>query len=57
MATFIRVLAIIFAPPFAVFDKGCGAILLVCVLMLWGWVPGIIGAGIICAFSQNEIEE
>ena len=27
MATFLRILAIIFAPPIAVFDKGCGAVL------------------------------
>ncbi len=57
MPTFIRILAVIFAPPIAVIDKGCGAMLLVCTLMLWGWVPGIIGAGIICAFSQEENEE
>lgn len=57
MATFLRILAIIFAPPIAVFDKGCGAVLLVCTLMLWGWVPAIIGAGIICALSSEKEEQ
>ena len=43
----LRVLVCIFFPPLAVIDKGCGSILLVCVLTVVGWVPGVIGALII----------
>ena len=40
------ILAIIF-PPLAVIDRGCGSMLIVFVLTLCGWVPGIIAALII----------
>ena len=43
----IRVLLAIFLPPLAVLDKGCGSILIVAILTLLGWVPGVIGALII----------
>ena len=39
-----RVLLCILLPPLAVLDKGCGAIVLVTILTLIGWVPGVIGA-------------
>jgi uncharacterized membrane protein YqaE (UPF0057 family) len=35
-------------PPIAVLDKGCGSVLLVTVLTLCGWIPGVLGALIIC---------
>lgn len=35
------ILCIIF-PPLAVFDKGCGAILLTLILTCAGWIPGCI---------------
>ncbi len=44
---FFRVLLAIFLPPLAVFDKGCGSILIVFVLTLVGWLPGVIAALII----------
>ena len=40
------ILAVIF-PPLSVFDKGCGSILIVIILTLLGWVPGVIAALII----------
>ena len=40
------ILAIIF-PPLAVFDRGCGSMLIVFLLTLIGWVPGVIAALII----------
>lgn len=43
----MRVILSIVFPPLAVFDKGCGSIVIVSVLTLCGWVPGIIGALII----------
>ena len=34
-------------------DKGCGCFLIVLVLTLPGWVPGIIGAMVICTGKEN----
>ena len=46
MSLFRVILAIIF-PPLAVFDKGCGSIVLVTLLTCFGWIPGVIGALVI----------
>lgn len=43
----LRVLLAIIFPPLAVLDQGCGSVLLVALLTLAGWVPGIIAALII----------
>lgn len=43
-----RVILCILFPPLAVLDKGCGSILLVILLTIAGWVPGVIAALIIC---------
>ena len=45
--SFWRVLLAIILPPLAVLDKGCGSILIVSLLTLAGWVPGVIGALVI----------
>ncbi|MFC2110477.1 YqaE/Pmp3 family membrane protein [Bacteroidota bacterium] len=45
--SFLRALACIFFPPLGVYDKGCGSILIVLILTIAGWVPGIIAALII----------
>ena len=42
-----RVLLSILFPPLAVMDKGCGSILIVLILTLLGWIPGVIAALII----------
>ncbi len=42
-----RVLLCILFPPLAVIDKGCGSVVIVILLTLAGWVPGVIGALII----------
>ncbi|SFB68079.1 Uncharacterized membrane protein YqaE, homolog of Blt101, UPF0057 family [Zunongwangia mangrovi] len=42
-----RVILSIIFPPLAVFDKGCGSILIVLILTLLGWIPGVIAALII----------
>ena len=39
-------LAVLFA-PLAVIDKGCGSVVIVALLTLAGWVPGVIGALVI----------
>jgi uncharacterized membrane protein YqaE (UPF0057 family) len=43
----MRVLVCVLFPPLAVIDKGCGSLLLVTILTLVGWVPGVLGALII----------
>lgn len=43
-----RVVICILFPPLAIYDKGCGSIVLVTILTLAGWVPGILAASIIC---------
>jgi uncharacterized membrane protein YqaE (UPF0057 family) len=42
-----RVILCIIFPPLAVIDKGCGSLLLVFILTLCGWIPGVIAALII----------
>jgi uncharacterized membrane protein YqaE (UPF0057 family) len=42
-----RTLLCILLPPLAVMDKGCGSVVLVTLLTLAGWVPGVIGALVI----------
>jgi len=46
MSIFRVILSILF-PPLAVYDKGCGSIIIVFLLTLCAWVPGVIGALII----------
>ncbi|MBK6963475.1 MAG: YqaE/Pmp3 family membrane protein [Bacteroidales bacterium] len=43
----LRVLLCIIFPPLAVIDKGCGSVLIVFLLTLAGWIPGVIAALII----------
>lgn len=42
-----RVLLSIVFPPLAVIDKGCGSVLIVLILTICGWIPGVIAALII----------
>ena len=46
MSVFRVILSILF-PPLAVIDKGCGSFLIVLILTICGWVPGVIGALVI----------
>ena len=43
----IRVLLAIICPPLAVVDTGCGSVLIIFLLTLCGWAPGVIGALVI----------
>ena len=54
MSIFRVILSIIF-PPLAVVDKGCGSFLIVTILTLVGWVPGVIGALVILNKDTNEM--
>ena len=42
-----RVILSIIFPPLAVYDRGCGSIIIVFLLSLTGWVPGVIAALVI----------
>lgn len=42
-----RVILSLLLPPLAVYDRGCGSILIVALLTCCGWVPGVIGALVI----------
>ena len=46
MSIFRVILSILF-PPLAVYDRGCGSILIVFILTCIGWVPGVIAALVI----------
>jgi len=52
MSIFRVLLAIIF-PPLSVIDKGCGSVLIVFLLTLAGWIPGVIAALIILNKGKN----
>ena len=49
----IRYLLCLVFPPLAVFDKGCGTMLLVFLFTLFGWLPGTILAFLICLKDWN----
>ncbi len=48
-----RVVLSVLFPPLAVFDKGCGSVVIVFILTLLGWVPGVIAALIILNNPKN----
>ncbi|MBQ4521174.1 MAG: YqaE/Pmp3 family membrane protein [Bacteroidaceae bacterium] len=52
MSVWRVILSIIF-PPLAVYDQGCGSILIVFILTCLGWVPGVIGALVILNKGGN----
>lgn len=53
----LRILLCVVFPPLAVFDKGCGAMLIVFLLTLLGWIPGTIVALIICLNDRDTTKE
>ncbi|MFT5238603.1 MAG: uncharacterized membrane protein YqaE (UPF0057 family) [Ulvibacter sp.] len=48
-----RVILSILFPPLAVIDKGCGSIVIVLILTVCGWIPGVIAALIIINNPKN----
>jgi len=48
----LQVLLAVIFPPLAVVDRGCGSVLIVFLLTLCGWIPGVIGALII--LNKND---
>ena len=56
MSLFRVILSIIF-PPLAVLDKGCGSVLIVLLLTIAGWIPGVIGALVILNKDSKVINQ
>jgi uncharacterized membrane protein YqaE (UPF0057 family) len=50
----MRALLCLLCPPLAVLDKGCGTIVVVTVLTLVGWIPGVIAALAVCAGDDSD---
>lgn len=50
--TLLQVLLALIFPPLAVIGRGCGSVLIVFLLTLCGWIPGVIAALII--LNKNE---
>lgn len=55
MNVFQFILAIIF-PPLAVMDRGCGSFLIVTVLTILGWIPGVLAALIITSSPKYKYQ-
>lgn len=49
-----RALLCILLPPLAVLDMGCGTVLIVTLLTLFGWVPGAIAALVVCTKAGKQ---
>ncbi|MDA0729315.1 MAG: YqaE/Pmp3 family membrane protein [Bacteroidetes bacterium] len=43
----VRVLMCVIFPPLAVWDRGCGSVVIVTLLTAAGWVPGVLAALVI----------
>lgn len=52
MGCFRALICIIF-PPLAVIDRGCGTFLIVLLLTLAGWIPGVIAALLLNYMAEN----
>ncbi len=53
LMSLIRLFWAIVLPPLAVIDQGCGSVIIVFLLTLCGWVPGIVAALIILNKSKQ----
>jgi uncharacterized membrane protein YqaE (UPF0057 family) len=51
-----RILFCIVFPPLAVIDRGCAAIIIVTILTITGWVPGVIAA-LVLNFLAEAIDD
>ena len=51
--SFCRVLLAILFPPLSIIDKGCGSFIIIFLLTLCGWIPGVIGALVILNNPKN----
>ena len=47
------ILCVIF-PPLAVLNRGCGSVIIVSLLTIIGWIPGVLAALIICNSPEKK---
>ena len=52
----VRYLLCFIFPPLAVFDKGCGVMLLVLLFTAFDWLPGTVLALLICIKDKNYFQ-
>ena len=50
----VRALICILFPPLAVLDRGCGTVLIVLVLTIAGWIPGVVAALLLNYMAANR---
>jgi len=50
----LRAIVCIFVPPLAVIDRGCGTVLIVLLLTIAGWIPGVIAALLLNYVAENK---
>jgi uncharacterized membrane protein YqaE (UPF0057 family) len=50
----LRALLCIIFPPLAVIDRGCGTVLIVLLLTIAGWIPGVIAALLLNYMAVNQ---
>lgn len=50
----LRALLCLIMPPLAVLDRGCGTVLIVTILTIMGWVPGVIAALLLNAIAEQK---
>jgi len=49
----LRAIVCIVFPPLAVIDRGCGTVLIVLLLTVAGWIPGVIAALLLNYIAEN----
>ena len=50
----LRAILCLIMPPLAVLDRGCGTVVIVTILTLMGWVPGVIAALLLNAIMSKD---
>ncbi len=50
----LRALLCIIFPPLAVIDRGCGTVVIVLLLTIAGWIPGVIAALLLNYMAANQ---
>jgi uncharacterized membrane protein YqaE (UPF0057 family) len=50
----LRLIVAVVFPPLAVIDKGCGPIIVVSLLTIMGWIPGVIGAIVFASMKPRR---
>jgi uncharacterized membrane protein YqaE (UPF0057 family) len=48
----LRAILCLLLPPLAVIDRGCGVLVIVTVLTILGWIPGVIAALIVNLIAE-----